>query len=210
MKPLELIYEEMINKHMEEPKIEDKNGTSIALNNFVKRQTKESPYSYFDGSDEELINIVKQNFSKKIETGRQGIYEVPVPTNKFYSSIIIVDGGTSLQASFKARRKDENPYIQVFSPTGQKSPAKFVKIILYSHDSLSKDGENTTDAQYEIVSINAGFDDKEPPTPMAMARNQAKGMQGYEDQSIGGTVAQYNSEDFVKSILYWSNKVMAG
>lgn len=46
---------------------------SIAVNEFVKRQTKKSRFSYFDGTWEELINLAKDNFNSQIQGYRDGV-----------------------------------------------------------------------------------------------------------------------------------------
>lgn len=191
MKSLDIIYEQDVLNKVEslEP--------SIAINNFAKRQVKNSKYAHFEGSWEELVNLIKQNFNNKKESpNRPGVIYVSVPPIRFFSSIIEVNSGTQLKASFKARREGEQPYIQV-EAVGVKSPAKIITIVLYSHDLLVKNNEQSTNADYEVVSINSG-DEKEPTPPMAMARNFLS--------LPGGTQATYSAKDFADSIIYWSTR----
>ncbi len=174
---------------------------SIDINTFVKRQTKDSKYSYFDGSWEELINLVKDNYKNKKESyNRKGVIYVPVSPERFFSSIIDVTQKTKLKANFYSRREGESPYVQV-EAIGSKVPAKYVTIVLYSHELLIQNNENSTNSDFEIISINAGLTDtlNEPTPPMAMARNQLN--------LPGGTKASYTAKDFAESIIYWSNKV---
>jgi hypothetical protein len=55
----------------------------IVASDFVKRQTKNSSHSYFDGSWEELVQLVTDNFNKQILGYRPGVILVPVPQKDF-------------------------------------------------------------------------------------------------------------------------------
>ena len=98
--------------------------------------------------------------------------------------------------TFGARRAGEEPFITVTS-WGAKQPAAVVNIVLYSHETLVEDGDASSEADYEIISINARTTlEEEPLTPVAMMRNFL--------ELTGGTKAEYSAEDFAKSIHYWS------
>jgi hypothetical protein len=128
---------------------------------------------------------------------------VNVPADRFFSGVIEVTPETELKATFSARREGEMPFVQIEAVSGQKLPAKFVEIVLYSHSALAENNEAETDSDWEIISINARATvDDEPLTPMAMARNFL--------EFTGGTKAEYSAEEFAKSIVYWSNKAMKG
>ena len=189
MKSLDIIYEQEVRNPVE---------SSIAINEFAKRQVKTSKYAHFEGSWDELVQLIKDHFaSKKESPNRKGVIYITVPPVRFFSSIVEVNAGTQLKATFAARREGEAPYIQV-EAVGTKAPAKIITIVLYSHDLLAKDNEQSTDADWEVVSINSGSSD-EPTPPMAMARNQL-GL-------LGGTQASYSAQDFADSLIYWSTKV---
>jgi hypothetical protein len=191
MKTLELIYEQDVLNNIESSE------PSIAISNFAKRQTKNSKYAHFEGSWEELIQLIKDHFNNKTEApNRKGVWYVALPPNKFFSSIIEVNAGTQLKATFSARREGEAPYIQI-EAMGVKTPSKYITIVLYSHELLAKGNEQSSDADFEVVSINSGSPN-EPTPPMAMARNQLA--------LPGGTQASYSAQDFANSIIYWSNK----
>ena len=170
----------------------------IALNNFVRRQTPESGFSHFEGSEEELIQIVHENFANHRAGYRDGVILVPVPADRFRTPIVLLNEDTRLHARFKARREGEQPCVDV-TAEGNKSQALVAEIVLYRNDVLRENSEESTDADWEIISINArSTAEQEPMTPMAMARNFL-GL-------TGGTKATYTAEEFAQAIVYWSQR----
>jgi hypothetical protein len=175
--------------------------TKIAVNEFVKRQVPESRFSHFAGTWDELVALVELHFGEAKPGYKDGILLVPVPPEGFFSGVVELSEDTPLRAEFAARRKGEEPYLQVVAVGGDKLPAKMVEVVLYRHDVLGSDA--STDAEYEIVSVNARpTEEPEPQTPVAMARNFL--------ELAGGTKAEYSAEDFARSIIYWSKRAMRG
>lgn len=172
----------------------------VAVNPFCKRQTASSKYSHFDGSWDDLARLVQDHFADSEE----GVVAVDVPTAGFFSGVTKLSEGCELQAEFAARRKGENPYVQVTAIGGKKVPASSVQAIIYSHVTLADDASG--DADWEIVSINASATAKdgeaEPPTPVAMARNFL--------EIAGGTKREYTAEQFAEAIIFWSQHTMIG
>jgi hypothetical protein len=124
-----------------------------------------------------------------------------VAPEKFFSGVVELEPETPLRAIFSARRKGEDPYVQVEALGGQKLPAKVAEVVLYRHDVLGSDA--STDAGWEIVSMNArATEEPEPLTPVAMARNFL--------ELPGGTKAEYSAEQFAQAIVYWSRRAMRG
>ena len=173
----------------------------IAVNEFCRRQTHGSKFSHFAGTFEELASLVERYFNSATQGYRDGVLLVPVPTEGFFSGVVEVTTETPLRATFVARRKGEDPYLQVEAVGGEKAKAGAVEIVLYRHDVLGEDA--STDAEFEIISINARpTEGPEPMTPVAMARNFL--------ELPGGTKAEYSAEEFAKAIIYWSTRAMRG
>ncbi len=185
----------------------------VMCGEFVRRQTADSKFSHFTGSFESLEALVEKYFAYRTTGYKAGVILVRVPADgfdtfgdceeigMFYSGVIQLDETSELIARFEARRGEEEKYINV-TAKGYKIPAEYVEIVLYHRDVIIEDGDTPPDAEWEIVSINARTTAlPEPMTPMAMARNMA-GM-------AGGTKASYTAEQFMQSILYWSDKAMA-
>ena len=173
----------------------------IGISELVRRQTQASRFSYFDGSWEELVALVEQHFDRAQPGCRDGVVLVPVPVEGFCSGVVRITPETVLKATFAARREGEEPYVQVVAVGGEKLPAMAVDIVLYKRDVLGD--EATTDAEWEIVSINARpTEEPEPLTPTAMMRNML--------ELPGGTPATYTAQQFAEALRYWSQHAMCG
>lgn len=172
---------------------------SIGVNEFVLRQTADSPFSHFEGTWGVLKELARDFFKDAKPGYRPGVLLVPVPPRGFYSGVIEVTHETPLKAALFQRRQEEAPFIQV-TGEGKKLPAKEVELVLYSKATLDETGDSATGAEWDIISINARpTEGPEPMAPMAMARN-------FLDLP-GGTKAEYTAEEFAKAIIYWSARV---
>lgn len=176
----------------------------ITINQFVLRQTSDSQYSHYEHGWESLCALVVANFDKAEPGYREGVVLVPVPAEGFMSAVVdlgkamVADLDGTLRAEFIERQPGETAHLKV-TTCAPKQPARVVKVVCYSHDTLG--GEASSDAPWEVVSINAGMVDDEPMTPMAMARNFL--------ELPGGTKAEYTAEEFARAILFWSQHAMA-
>lgn len=177
--------------------------TKIAINSFVTRQTAESKFSHFEGSWEELVALVEAHLGEATQGYKPGVLLVPVPAERFKSGVVEVTETTELKAVFGARRRGEEPYLDVVALGGEKLPAGYVEVVLYSHETLAADNEAETEAEFEIISINArATAEPEPMHPVTMARNFL-GM-------AGGSKAEFTAEEFAQAIVYWSRRAMKG
>ncbi len=175
----------------------------VAVGSFVKRQTPESRYSHHQWHWDYIADLVAANMKYAKPGYRNGVMLVPVPPDGFFCGVVEVTKDTPLYAKFESRRMPEDPYIVIEAAGGEKLPAKAVEIVIYHHDVLAENNEADTDAEWEIVSINARPTLwPEPMTPMAMARNML--------QLPGGTKAEYTAQQFAEAIVYWSRHAMRG
>jgi hypothetical protein len=169
----------------------------IAITDFVRRQTPESRFGHYEGDIEELMLlddfvIVKDEPDLRIVS--------MVDTSKFRSSVVAISSITQqLKAVISARQEGEDCLVNV-TVTGEKGPARYVELILYSRAALAKEGIEI-DRDWGLVSINCspGFE----PTPMrpeTMARNML-GMKG-------GTQREYTAKEFADAVWFWSRHVM--
>jgi hypothetical protein len=177
----------------------------VACGEFVKRQTKDSGYSYFDGSWELLEQMAERSlkFDREcIMPGyRNGVIIVNVLPFNFYSAIVNLTEATKINASYSPRREGEGSYIRVCASM-EKQEAKYASLVLYRKDVLDENDERQTGAEWEIVAIKASVDqEEEPMNPMTMARNFL--------HLKGGTQGTFTAEQFAKSIVYWNSHCMA-
>lgn len=176
------------------------NKKFVKLNKFVERQTKESRFSYYAGTAEELVSLVEEHFDNGTQGYKDGVLMVPVPVEGFYSAVCRIEEDSILESRMESRRAGEEPVLVTVVKNGKKLPAKEVSIVLYRHDILGTDA--TTDAEWEIISINASLvEGGEPMTPVAMARNMLV--------KAGGTEAHYTAEQFAEAVWFWSQHAMA-
>lgn len=176
----------------------------VACGEFVKRQTPESGYSHFEGTWEELEQLVTKQMEvdpSRIHPGyRDGVVLVDLVSYGFKSAIVSLNEKTKLTANYAPRRLGEAPFLRV-SAKADKQDAKYAQVVLYRHDVLAENNERETDAEWEIVCIKARVtEEEEPMDPYTMARNFL--------HLAGGTKGNFSAEDFAKSIVYWNNHCM--
>lgn len=178
---------------------------TIGINPFVTRQTRDSRFSHYAGSFEDVIELAKANFENATDGYRDGVCLVSVAPEAFFSGVVQITEETQLRATFEARRKGEDPFLNVVAIESDKLPAKVVELVLYRRDVLLEDSDDSapTGCEWELISINARpTEEPEPMHPVAMARNML-GMSG-------GSAASYTAEEFAKAVVYWSNRAMCG
>lgn len=177
---------------------------SIAMNNFARRQTAESHFAHFDGSESVLLELVSENFEGAEIKDDGGTAIVTVPPKGFWSSVkraAEVASITMIESRFGARREGEEPFLSHVFIGADKSPAKHVEIVLYAKARLHNSGDNSTDCDWEIVSINASpVPSPTPMDPVTMARNFLR--------QAGGTETKYSAADFAHAIDFWSRHVL--
>lgn len=180
----------------------------VAVNEFVTRQTPESEFSHFNGSWDELVALVLANFENNRPGYRDGVILVSVPPTQFFTPVVELVEGDKLVGEYVARREGETPRINIRVQREEgKQEARSVDIVLYSHDTLAENNEQSTDAEWEIIAINA-FPTEEvdtPINPMTLMHNHFG--------SDGGTNTNMSPAEFEdalrKSFKYWSNKAIA-
>lgn len=189
--------------YQEEEKEEEMNP-SIAIT-FAERQTQDSPYSCFKGTQSQLINLVQENFHLAEQGYKQGVLCVPVPPDSFSSGVALLKEGDRLEGEFKRRRPTEEPRKLYGATSREKIPAQSVEIILYSREVLEEEKGYIAVADYEVISVNASPTlEATPLTPRTLMANHF--------EISGGTSTGYSPEEFEaacrESFLYWRDKEM--
>ena len=184
---------------------------NIAVSKFVKRQTKESHFSYYDGPWIDLVILAQAYFDTAKQGYRVGVLEISVPRASFYTSIIKLKEGDKFDGIFECRHKGEEPRKHTWVVGGRKIPAKSVTLILYHKDVLGEDPsyeQEATGATWEIVSINASPESSKVTVPMSPGT-----LMSNHFGASGGTKTNMSDSEFVealrKSFEYWKNKAMA-
>lgn len=169
----------------------------VKASNFVKRQTKESKFGYFDGSWSKLEKLVEEHLSEAKEGYRDGVVLIPVPVHNFYSSIVQLKETDEFVAEYTRRVSNEDPQLSTSVLNRGKQPAKYVDIVLYRYDVLEEDNDRSQDSYWEIISINASLHKNTPMHPITMMRNEL--------HLAGGTQASYSKEEYIEAIRFWSS-----
>jgi hypothetical protein len=174
---------------------------------FASRQTPESRFSHFEGTEQELLELVFENFHQSKEGYRDGVRLVTVPAVRFKSGIVQLQEGDVLHGGFESRQKDEDPRKYVTTTGRDKLSAKHVEIVLYSRDVLEEEPEYKAIADWEVISINASPSDEAVPIPPNALIANHFGMSG-------GTDTKYTAREFEEalreSIMFWHDKAMCG
>ena len=175
----------------------------VAVNNFVRRQIKGSGKTY---SESLTFEFIADHAESQMEKGffsqgyRDGILVVRCDAslvNEFNCPYLKLDEQTKLISKMVRRQPNEELYIQTRAINGTPLKAAKVDLILYGHDVLVENNENTTNAEWELISMNAipvGVDQL-PMGPVTMMRNQL--------EIQGGTKVNYSSESWAESIQFW-------
>jgi len=171
---------------------------TVAMNNFARRQTAESNYSHYAGGFDALCALVEKHLSERITLSNEGgeVALVKLPGEGFFSASVQAESGMEFKTHFAAREEGEYPYFSQRAVAGPKVPATETDIILYSNEKLRIKNEQSTEAAWEIVSINAKrVPENEPPHPVTMLRNH----RNYP----GGTPTSYTAEQWADAVEYW-------
>jgi hypothetical protein len=184
---------------------------SVTTNTFARRQTPESEFSHFVGTFEDLETLLMSEEMEYEPGYKDGIILVNIDAvNEFRTPIVPADDvdSESIYAEYSARRDGEDKYLSI-KANGGKIIADDVQIVLYSHDVLAADGDASSDADWEIISINATTNGSAPITPQAFARN-CLNMEGGTDMDLENK----SKEELItllkstaKSIIFWNTHI---
>ena len=175
----------------------------VSVNDFVRRQVKESGKTYATGLTFEEISshaeeqLIKRHYTEGYRDGVILVHAAPELSHHFICPFTKITEKTTLEAKMVRRRPEEEPYIQMRALNGTPLKTGSVDLILYHHDVLSETNEQTSDEDWELISFHAlpeGIDDM-PMGPVTMMRNQL--------QLPGGTKATYESEKWAESVKFW-------
>mgnify|MGYP001171770782 FL=1 len=175
----------------------------VEVNDFVKRQIEGSGKTYSKSMtfDEIAKHAEEQMAIDVFSLGyREGVRVVDADDsiiNNFICPFVLIKQDTILTSKLVKRQKHEEPYIQIRALNGELLKTSKVELILYSHDVLKEKNENTTDAEWELISINSIPEGvkKMPIGPVTMMRNQLN--------LDGGTKAYYSSNEWANSVKFY-------
>ena len=177
-------------------------NTTVYINSFVRRQTKNSGKTYTALSFEEISKIAEDQLKKNLYNKgyRDGVILIPVPSEYIHNFICPytkITDETKLIAKLERRRPKEEPYIQIRALNGLPLQAGKVDLVLYHYDVLKETNEQESQGTWELIAFHAipeGID-KMPMGPITMMRNQL--------ELPGGTKGYYKSKQWAESVNFW-------
>ena len=180
----------------------------VEVNEFVRRQVKGSGKTYSESlSFREIAEHAQEQMGKNIfKAGyRKGVRVVKVNkslVDKFVCPFVKITSETKLVSRLIKRQCNEEPYIQTRALNGMLLQAGKVELILYSNKVLKENNENSTNAEWELISINSVPEGVShlPIGPVTMMRNQLN--------LNGGTKGRYSSDDWAKSIRFYQKYIV--
>jgi hypothetical protein len=178
--------------------------TTFAIT-LASRQTPASRFSHWEIPDSELIDRVSKALPDAKQGYREGVLEVAVDPEGFFSPVVELREGDVLVGAYESRRPGEEPRksIRRRAEIQGKSAAVAVDVILYRHDVLGDDA--SSDADWEIISVNARVTmEPEPIHPDTLIANHF--------ELDGGTPTNMVAIEFItalrRSVLYWKNRTL--
>ncbi len=175
----------------------------VGVNDFVRRQLEGSGKTYSKSMtfDEIAKHAEEQMIRNAFSEGyRKGVLVVNADNSiidNFICPFVLIKQDTLLISKFVKRQENEEPFIQTRALNGSLLKTGKVELILYRHDVLKENNENTTKAEWELISINSVPEgiDKMPIGPVTMMRNQFN--------LNGGTKAFYSSNEWANSVRFY-------
>jgi hypothetical protein len=151
----------------------------IGVSEFVKRQTHDSQFTHYQGSWNDLEARTEEQYVRhNYEPGyRDGVLLVHIEEPEVFLFWTYNDypmfEGMILQAEWAKEdgREHEPPRMQI-KILEPKKRCNFVDIVIYRKDVLEEDGDRSTGAEWDIVSINGRLNlDPKPMDPLTIVRN---------------------------------------
>ena len=175
----------------------------VAVNQFVKRQVEGSgktfsrTLSFKEMAADAQEQMNDGNFSEGYRDGVRIVRSSKKYTNHFICPYVKIDDNTELISRVVKRQSGEISYIQTRAKSGNPLKAGCIEYILYRHDVLLENNEQSTNVDWELISINAVPEglEKMPMGFTTMMRNQL--------ELPGGTKAKYSSEEWAESVKFW-------
>ena len=179
----------------------------VGVNEFVKRQNKNSGKTYTTLTFEEIAEFAEKQINKKnYKRGyRDGVIIIEIVNSlvkKFICPFVKITSTTKLKAEITKRRNNEDQYIRIRALNGKSLKTVKVELILYRNDVLKETEENSTNYTWELISFHGIPDkiEKMPMGPVTMMRNQL--------QLPGGTKGLYSPEEWAESVCFWQKYVV--
>jgi len=176
----------------------------IIVSDFLRKVIAKSDTQSFDGTFEDLVALVGANFENQ-EPGDGSVdgdvILVNLPADGFYTNIVPIneENAPLIETIYRERVDGEAPVMKQILRSEERIPANFVKVVLYRADTLARDNDRSSDAEWEIVAILSQPTENVPMHPTTMLRNYRR--------EVGGTYREYTPEQWATAYEFWSRHV---
>lgn len=180
---------------------------TVGINDFVKRQTKPD----FVGTKISVpeLESLRAKAEQAMNSGefKKGYADyvsvVGTIDPKILSSIAVItpENKHLLKTEITKRREGEDEFNHVYflSKDVKGLPSHHVDLILYTAEQLEKEKEKHTNADYDLISVNAEMGTKAVPiSPETMKRN-------IKGPDSGGSGFQHTKQEISQSEKFWEN-----
>jgi len=134
----------------------------ISFHPLTNRQVADSHFTHWTISNEEVMKLVVSaidGLGQEPDTSKPLVLSIPPVA--FYSPMVKLEEGDRGVWDYNPRHgQEEAPRksLQVVRPGALKLAAGTVEVVLYAHKMLEADGDASSDADWEIITINASAD----------------------------------------------------
>ena len=188
---------------------------TVVINEFVKRQTPNSGYSYRSGLGwdcdwDDVLDDIMSNFDKAYTGSISGVLYVPLDPEKYRTAVRVLEDGAELYGRFKVREGQEGkeePRKSFRTCIQGGDDAKVAYAVLYSSAKLEEQHRQLepVEGNWELISINASPVEGEMPIhPETLMHNHFG--------SSGGSATGMSDEEFLKQLResfdWWKDKAM--
>jgi len=184
----------------------------------LKNSAKGTGQSYSILPHDQIVTLVQKNWHHRKPGDGEGdsvdrkvlVPIVAIGSLFFCPPRVKLVEGMPVQARVAVRAGQENtgelPTVETWIDANDaesydlvETPASHIDVVCYSAEALMENGgTRSTDCEWEIVTILASSNEKEPMNPITMARNFLG--------APGGTKSDYTAEEFAKAILFHANQ----
>jgi len=177
---------------------------TFGINNHVSNDPN-STRSHYEGSLSDLVFMAGNDWANAIEqfdtdgqpTGVWMYHVRPDSMTGLMTGIVPIGPNSDLRTTVESRGTlDEEAWKKTVA-IAKKTQGVSAVLGFYSHETLARKNENSTDCDFELVFFNVEPTKRpSPPSPENMARN-------YLDLD-GGTKMNYTARQFAESIAFWA------
>lgn len=165
------------------------------------------PVGYEQSYNEDTLLLAVETFwPARVSGYREGVVLVPISVRNIKSSVVELTPETEIVTKFESRVPGETPRKRTVALVDELPSAGAVNVVLYRADVLAEDDDQTSYAEWEVVTVLASMGkEAEPMNPGTLMANHFK--------ADGGTSTKMSPEQFEaalrESYNFWKSHMIA-